>query len=57
MLDTLGGEASKKIAARIPGSQLRMYAEWGHGLYEEAKDFNQLVLGYLKYKAPLMRGR
>jgi len=44
----LGGEASREIAARIPGAQLHMYAQWGHGLYEEAKDFNQLVLDYLK---------
>lgn len=45
---TLGGEASREIAARIPDAQLRMYAQWGHGLYEEAKDFHQSVLEYLK---------
>lgn len=44
----LGGEASKEIAARIPDAQLKMYPQWGHGLYEEAKDFNRLVLEYLK---------
>lgn len=44
----LGAEPSREIAARIPGAKLRMYAEWGHGLYEEAKDFNQVVLDFLK---------
>ena len=43
----LGGEASKEIAAAIPGAELHMYAQWGHGLYEEAKDFNRIVLDYL----------
>lgn len=46
--EALGGEASREIAARIPDAQLHMYAQWGHGLYEEAKDFNQLVLDYMK---------
>ena len=44
----LGGDASREIAERIPGAQLHMYEQWGHGLYEEAKDFNQLVLDYLR---------
>ena len=44
----LGPEPSREIAAQIPGAQLRMYAHWGHGLYEEAKDFNQVILDYLK---------
>lgn len=43
----LGGDASREIAAQIPGAQLRMYEQWGHGLYEEAKDFNQIVLDFL----------
>ena len=43
----LGGDPSKEIAAKIPGAQLRMYHEWGHGLYEEAKDFNQVVIDFL----------
>ena len=43
----LGGDASREIAARIPNAALRMYPEWGHGLYEEAKDFNQVVLSFL----------
>jgi len=44
----LGGGASVEIADRIPGAQLHMYAQWGHGLYEEAGDFNRRVLDFLK---------
>jgi pimeloyl-ACP methyl ester carboxylesterase len=43
----LGGEASREIAAAIPGAKLHMYPQWGHGAYEEAKDFNSLVLKFL----------
>ena len=43
----LGVEASRAIAAAIPGAKLHMYPEWGHALYEEAKDFNQIVLSFL----------
>lgn len=44
---SLGGDASRELAAAIPGAQLHMYPEWGHGLYEEAGDFNSLVWRYL----------
>ena len=44
----LGGEASRVLAAHIPGAELKMYAEWGHGLYEEAGDFNDSVLRFLE---------
>jgi len=44
----LGGEPSKEIAAAIPNATLRMYGQWGHGLYDEAKDFNQVVLDFLR---------
>lgn len=43
----LGAEASREMAAAIPEAQLKMYPEWGHGLYEEAKDFNRIVLDFL----------
>lgn len=43
----LGGDASREIAAKISGAVLRMYGQWGHGLYEEAKDFNRVILDYL----------
>lgn len=39
----LGGEASQEIAGQIPGATLKIYSQWGHGLYEEAEDFNQIV--------------
>jgi pimeloyl-ACP methyl ester carboxylesterase len=45
---SLGGEASREIAGRIPGAQLKMYPQWGHGLYEEAKDFLQVVTDFLE---------
>ena len=44
---SLGGEASREIAARIPGAVLKRYHQWGHGLYEEAKDFLPVVTDYL----------
>jgi len=45
---SLGGDASREIAQAIPNAVLHMYPQWGHGLYEEAKDFNGLILDYLK---------
>ena len=44
---SLGGEASRELAARIPGAVLKMYPQWGHGLYEEAKDFLPVVMEFL----------
>ena len=44
---SLGGEASREIASRIPGAILKMYPQWGHGLYEEAKDFLPVVMEFL----------
>ncbi len=43
----LGADASRELAAVIPNATLKMYPQWGHALYEEAKDFNQLVLNFL----------
>lgn len=43
----LGAAPSREIAAAIPHAKLKMYAEWGHGLYEEAKDFHATVLQFL----------
>ena len=45
--NSLGGEASREIALRIPGAALKMYPQWGHGLYEEAKDFLPTVVEFL----------
>lgn len=44
----VSGKASEEIAERIKGSELKMYHGFGHGVYEEAKDFNQVVLEYLR---------
>ena len=44
----LGGDASREIAQQIPGACLKMYPGQGHGLYEEAKDFNETVLAFLR---------
>lgn len=44
----LGGDASKELAAGIPGAELYMYEGYSHGVYEQAKDFNKRVLEYLK---------
>lgn len=41
------GNASVEIAEKISGSTLFMYERLGHGLYEEAKDFNSRVLSFL----------
>ena len=44
----LGGEASREIAGKIPGAQLKLYPQWGHGLYEEAEDFQDVILEFLR---------
>ena len=46
----LGGEPSRFLADAIPNASLHMYPQWGHALYEEAKDFNQKVLEFLRKK-------
>ena len=45
---TVGSNASRELAERIEGSELYIYQEYGHGLYSEAKDFNQRVYSFLK---------
>ena len=45
--NVLGGDAFREIVTQIPGAELRMYQQWGHGLYEEAKDVNQTILNFL----------
>ena len=44
---SLGGDASRELASRISGAELKMYPDWGHGLYEEAKDFLPVVTEFL----------
>lgn len=45
---TVGAEASKILAAEIPGAEIFMYKELRHAVYEEAPDFNKRVLEFLK---------
>lgn len=41
------GDASRVLAEKIASSELYMYADYGHGVFEEAKDFNQKVHEFL----------
>ena len=43
----LGGAPSEEIAEKL-GCKIHMYEHLGHAAYEEAKDFNQRVLEFLK---------
>ena len=43
----LGCQPSRDIAAGIPQAALKLYPDWGHGVYEEAPDFNETVLRFL----------
>jgi len=43
----VSGNASRVLAERIAGSELYMYENYGHGVFEEAKDFNQRVHEFL----------
>ena len=44
----LGADAAREMAAAISNAELKMYLQWGHGLYEEEKSFNQMILAFLK---------
>ena len=44
----IGSDAAGELAEHIPGASLKIYPQWGHGLYEEAKDFNDIVLNFLQ---------
>ena len=43
----VGAKASKELAELIPNAKLKIYEQYGHALYDEAKDFNQTVLEFL----------
>ena len=45
---TVGAKASREIAEKIPNAKLIMYPEYGHALYDEAKDFKKTVLTFLE---------
>ena len=42
------GLASEELAARIPGSRLKLYEGLGHGLYEETPDFLEQVKSFCR---------
>lgn len=44
----LGIEGSLELAEKIKLSELYIYDEYSHGVYEQAKDFNKRVFEYLK---------
>ena len=39
----VGAQASYQISEKIKDSKLIIYQQYGHALYEEAKDFNKIV--------------
>ena len=41
-------EESRELHRLVPDSELYMYETLGHGLYEEAGDFNDRVLGFFE---------
>ena len=44
----VGVQASKEMHERIPGSELFVYPGLGHAAFDEAKDFNERVFGFLE---------
>ena len=47
----IGPDAAGELAEKIPNAKLKIYPQWGHGLYEEAKDFQQVALRFLRETA------
>ena len=50
--EIVGAQASREIAEKIAGSKLLMYDGYGHGVYEEAKDFQQQLFAFLQAEQP-----
>ena len=48
MDEIVGVQSSRDIADKITGSKLQIYSGFGHGVYEETKDFNKRILEFLK---------
>lgn len=44
----VGAQGSRDLAERIQNSRLVMYPQYGHGAFEEAKDFQTAVINFLK---------
>ena len=43
----VGNKAAYELAENISDCKLKIYEKYGHGVFEEAKDFNDLVLKFL----------
>lgn len=43
----VGIESSHELSQQIKGSTLFIYDQYGHGAYEEAKDFQQIIIKFL----------
>ena len=46
--ETVGAEGSRDLVDAIPNSYLCIYHNHGHGLYQDARDFNERILKFLK---------
>ena len=46
----LGAEASLEMSEKIPESRIYMYEGYSHGVYEQARDFNDRMLRYLMWQ-------
>lgn len=46
--EIVSGEASEELAGKIPGSELYMYENYGHGVFEEAEDFIPRIREFLE---------
>lgn len=44
----VGAQGSRDLAARIPNCRLIMYPQYGHGAFEEAKDFQTVTMNFLE---------
>lgn len=44
----VGAEGSFRLAEGISGAELHMYEQYGHGAYEEAKDFEERIAAFLR---------
>ena len=44
----LGIIGSEELAEKISNSEIYIYEEYSHGVYEQAKDFNDRIFEYLK---------
>ena len=53
---SIAGEESRYLAQNISDATLYMYENLGHGLYDEAKDFQRRVFQFLTAKEPEVDG-